>query len=289
MTASIEIPGRITIQAGRGGLRYAALRCNGAEAHVYFHGAHVLHYQPAGQAPVLWQSSKSWFEAGKPIRGGIPLCWPWFGAHPSDSTQPAHGIARLTEWLPVSSGATDSATELTLRFLGAPGIPATLELSVVLSDALTVTLTTRNTGSQPMTLSEGLHTYCAISDIRAISVTGLEGGQYVDMMQPDQPVVPQTGAVTFDKQIDRRYIRTTRVCTIIDPGLKRRIVIGKEGSQTTVVWNPWIEKAALMPDFGNEEYPEMVCVEAANCGPDTLQLEPGQTHALTTKIRAEAL
>ena len=289
MTASIEIPGRIDLQTGHGGLRYAALRCNGAEAHVYLYGAHVLHYQPANQAPVLWQSQLSLFEPGKPIRGGIPLCWPWFGPHPSDSTQPGHGIARLTEWKPGSSKATESATEITLRFPGSPVVDAALELTVILSDTLTVTMTTRNGGSAAIPLSIAMHTYFAVSDIHEVSVTGLENSRYIDMLLPGQPVLTQPGAITFTAQTERRYIGTEQTCTIVDPGLNRRIVIEKAGSRSTVVWNPWIEKAAAMPDFGNEEYLETVCVETANCGPDTLTLAPGATHAMTARIRAEAL
>ncbi len=289
MDQKILIPERVTVKTGKGGLRYFELLCNGAEAHVYLHGAHVLHYKPAGQSPVLWHSQKSYFEANKPIRGGIPVCWPWFGPHPSDTTQPVHGFVRLAEWEPVASSATAKETTLTLRYPDLEKIPAAVELTVVLADSLTVTLTTINTGAAPMPLSEAFHTYFAISDIRNVSVTGLEGDQYIDMMQPGQPVATQTGAITFDRQVERRYIHTPRICAVVDPGMKRRIVIEKQGGQSTVVWNPWIEKAAAMPDYGDDEYPEMVCVETANCGPNTLNLDPGKTHAVTARIRVAAL
>jgi D-hexose-6-phosphate mutarotase len=290
MDQKVLIPERVTVKTGKGGLRYLELRCNGAEAHVYLHGAHVLHYQPAGHAPVLWQSQKSWFEAKKPIRGGIPVCWPWFGPHPSDTNQPVHGFVRLEEWEPVASGATPKATTLTLRYPDSEKVQASAELTVVLTaDSLMLTLTTTNTGTEHMPLSKAFHTYFAISDVRNISVTGLEGDQYIDMMQPGQPVLTQTGAITFDRQVEHRYIHTPRTCDIVDPGMKRRIVIEKQGSQSTVVWNPWIEKAAAMPDYGDDEYPEMVCVETANCGPNTINLAPNQTHAITTHIRVAAM
>ncbi len=290
MVQKVLIPERVTVKTGKGGLRYLELHCNGAEAHVYLHGAHVLHYKPAGHAPVLWHSQKSYFEANKPIRGGIPVCWPWFGPHPSDTTQPVHGFVRLAEWKPVASSTTAKETLLTLLYPDPEAIHASVELKVILTaDSLTVTLTTTNTGADPLPISEAFHTYFAISDIRNVSVTGLEGDQYIDMIQLGQPVSTQTGAVTFDTQIERRYIHTPRTCAVVDPGMKRRIVIEKQDSQSTVVWNPWIEKAAAMPDYGDDEYPEMVCVETANCGPNTLNLAPGQTHAITTNIRVAAL
>ena len=289
MDQKISIPERVTAKTGKGGLRYLELLCNGAEAHVYLHGAHVLHYQPAGQAPVLWHSQKSWFEANKPIRGGIPVCWPWFGPHPSDTTQPAHGFVRLAEWEPVASSATPKATTLTLRYPGSKEVKATVELTVILADSLTVTLTTTNTGTMPIPLSEALHTYFAVSDIRTISVTDLEGQQYIDALSAGRPVRTQTGSITFAEETEQVYINTDSECTILDPGMKRRILVSKEGSRSTVVWNPWIAKAARLPDYGDDECPEMVCVETANCGPNTLNLAPGQTHAITARIRVAAL
>ncbi len=288
MDKNIAIPERLTIKTGKGGLRYLDLRCNGAETHVYLHGAHVLHYQPAGQSPVLWYSKESLFEANKPIRGGIPVCWPWFGAHATDATLPAHGYSRLSEWEPVASSASATATTVTLRFPASQGRSALAEVTVVLGPALEVTLATTNTGSSAMPLSEALHSYFAVSDIRTVSVTGLDQEQYIDTLLAGRPILSQEGPVTFEAETDRIYINTTRECVIADPGMHRRIRIGKKCSLSTVVWNPWIAKAARMPDFGDNEYPEMVCVETANCGPNALSLAPGQTHTMTTRIGVDA-
>lgn len=289
MEKRFTIPERIAFKTGNGGLRYLELCHNGAEARVYLHGAHVLHYQPAGQAPVLWQSRKSYFEPNKPIRGGVPVCWPWFGAHPCDASRPAHGIARLTEWVPVASGASADATSLTLRFPAAQGLSAIADLTVVLGEDLQITLATTNTGDADLPLSEALHSYFAVSDIRAVSVAGLDGLPYIDTVPAGRPVRTQTGPVTFTGETDRVYTNTTGECVILDPGMNRRIRVGKEGSRSTVVWNPWIGKAARMADYGDGEYPEMVCVETANCGPDILRLAPGQAHSMTARIRVEAL
>jgi len=287
MDKKIAIPGRITLKTGKGGLRYLELRGDGAEAHVYLHGAHVLHYQPAGQAPVLWHSKESMFEANKPIRGGIPVCWPWFGPHPSDTARPAHGVARLAVWEPTASSASSTATTVTLRCPAAQDISAIAELKVVLDTALEVTLATTNTGACPLPLGEALHSYFAVSDIRHASVTGLDKEQYIDTLQVGRPILTQAGPVAFPAETDRIYINSTCECVVEDPGMHRRIRISKKGSLSTVVWNPWIAKAARMSDFGDNEYPEMVCVETANCGPNTIDLAAGQTHAMTTRISVD--
>ncbi len=287
MAKDISLPKRVSRQAGHGGLDYLELRFAGAVAHVYLHGGHVLHYQPAGQAPVLWHSRQSWFEAGKPIRGGIPVCWPWFGAHPSDSTQPNHGFVRLAEWQAVAAVATAETTTIVLRFPMPAEFPATLELTVALADQLSVALTTTNGGTAPLPIAEALHSYFAVGDVRTISVAGLAGRPYIDTVPPSRPVVCQVGDIQFAEEVDRIYFDNAETCTIVDPELNRRIRVGKEGSRSTVVWNPWMAKAARMPDYGDHEYPQMVCVETANCGADAPILVPGERHCLTTHIQVE--
>ena len=277
---------RIAMKKGKGGMRYLELRRNGAMAHLYLHGAHVLHYQPAGQEPVLWHSKESWFEPGKPIRGGIPVCWPWFGAHPQDPERPPHGIARLTEWDPVSSFATPSVTAATLRF-PASGFPdASLQLTVELGDRLSVRLTTTNTSDSDLRFTEALHSYFSIRDIRTVTIDGLDGQHYIDQLVPTGALHRQAGPISFSGETDRIYTNTPHGCTVMDAAQKRRIEIHKENSRSTVVWNPWKDKAARMPDFGNDEFTGMVCVETANCGPDSVTLPPGQAHTLCLQIRA---
>jgi D-hexose-6-phosphate mutarotase len=195
----------------------------------------------------------------------------------------------MVEWEPIASGATANATTLTLRCPASREVPATAELTVVLADSLTLTLTTTNNGTVTTPISEALHTYFAVSDIRNVSVTGLDGQPYIDAVPAERVNRTQTGPITFTEEIDRIYTNTASECAILDPGMKRRILVSKEGSRSTVVWNPWIAKAARMPDYGDDEYPEMVCVETANCGPDALNLAPGQTHATTAHIRVAAL
>jgi D-hexose-6-phosphate mutarotase len=281
------IPDRIALKNGYGGLSYLELRFRGAEAHLYLYGAHVLHYQPANQAPVLWHSDKSWFEPGKPIRGGIPVCWPWFGAHPNDAQKPLHGIARLTEWEPVNSSATSEATTAILKLPASAYPDASLQLTVKLSDCLSVTLTTINNRDTDLNFTEALHSYFAIQDIHAVTVTGLEGQRYIDKLSSDKSLQTQNGPISFSVETEQVYIDTPHTCTVNDIALKRSIHIRKENSLSTIIWNPWIEKSARMPDFGDREYLEMVCVETANCGSNAVTLPPGQTHAMHLRISTQ--
>ncbi len=280
------IPDRISEKKGHGGLRYFELCFNGAEAHLYLQGAHVLHYQPVGQQPVLWQSKESWFEPGKPIRGGIPICWPWFGPHPSNPEQPSHGIARLVEWEIVDKMAKDSVTKVILKLPESSYPNVSLQLTLELSDELSVTLTTVNKGETTLNFTEALHSYFAIQDINKVTVSGLEGQKYINQLAPDS-VHSQKGPISFTEETDRIYINTKESCIINNPTNNRKIQISKENSLSTVVWNPWVDKSIRMPDFGEKEFLEMVCVETANCGPNPVHIPPGESHALKLNIRTQ--
>jgi len=281
----ILIPDRIYLKKGYGGLHYFELRSNGAKAHLYLHGGQVLHYQPAGQQPVLWQSKKSMFESGKPIRGGIPICWPWFGAHPDDPNQPSHGFVRLTEWEPISTSATEKATIVTLQFPVShcpKGI--SLHLRVELNDRLLVSLITTNNAGTDFKFSEALHSYFSIEDIHKVNISGLEGLHYINQLALADVLQKQTGPISFSSETDRIYTNTKHDCTIIDPALNRSIYISKRNSLSTVVWNPWIDKSIRMKDFEDREFLKMVCVETANCNPNPIILSPGENHILRLEI-----
>ena len=287
ISKEIHIPDRIGLKSGLGGLPYFELHWNGAEAHLYLHGAHVLHYQPAGQQPVLWQSEASWFEPGKPIRGGIPVCWPWFGTHPTEPDQPSHGFVRLTEWEPISTSATEESTIATLQF-PASGSPQgiSLQLRVELSEQLSVSLITANNSGADFKFSEALHSYFSIRDIRSVIILGLEDQRYLDSLYRGSSPQQQSGPISFSAETDRIYIDTPHTCTIVDEVFKRSIHIQKENSLSTVVWNPWIDKSIRMPDFGDREFMNMLCLETANCGPDAVTLSSGETHTMRLQIFA---
>ncbi len=295
LNARFAIADHVSFAAGPGGLPVVMVRNAHASGTISLQGAHVTAFQPHGQAPVLWVSSQAVYATGKAIRGGIPICWPWFGPHPTDPTKPDHGFVRARPWtVRGASVVEDGATEVRLG-LSVDGDTRAiwphafdLELTVIVGPALRVALLARNTGSETFVCGGALHSYLAVGDVTSIAIDGLDGCEYVDKVDGGLTKV-QEGAVTIDGETDRVYKETTTPCTIDDPALERRIVIVKEGSRSTVVWNPWRDKAQRMADFGDDEYTRMVCVEVANALDDTITLVPGDEHQLETTIGVEAI
>ncbi len=265
-----------------------ALIDNGkARAAVSLQGATLLHWQPKDcPDPVIWASAKAKLAMGKSVRGGVPICWPWFGPHAEQKDFPAHGYARTTPWTVVSSGVTSAGnTHLVLRLqeteqsLKQWPHNTPVEMDIQVGESLIMTLTTRNVSDHAVPLSEALHTYFHISDIEQIHLSGLEGCDYKDKVL-NFAQSRQVGPVRFKGETDRVYLDSTQRCVINDPGLNRRIIIDKTGSRSTVVWNPWQQKADAMGDFTIAGWRQMVCVESANALDNTLSLAPGTSHEL---------
>jgi glucose-6-phosphate 1-epimerase len=293
LNANFGITRQVVFADGPGGLPVVTVQNSAAEATITLQGAHVLSFQPQGGPPVLWMSQHARFAPNTPIRGGIPLVFPWFGPHPTDPSKPQHGFARTMLWevLGTSAGAS-GATQV--RF-GLHDTEQTrdlwphafaLEYAVTVGRALEAELIVRNTGEAAYTWSGALHSYFTVGDVRQIAVRGLDGAPYLDKVNGGQRKI-QHGDVTFDREIDRIYLDTDAACTIHDPVLRRVIHVAKQGSRSTVVWNPWIDKARAMADFGDDEYPGMVCVETANAADDAVTLAPGEEHRLKVIIAAE--
>jgi D-hexose-6-phosphate mutarotase len=280
----------IRFAATAGGLPVAEIRNSHASASVAVQGGHVITFQPHSQAPILWVSRLSAYEVGKTIRGGIPVCWPWFGAHPTDPTKPFHGFARAAMWqvMGTSVGPSD-VTQIRMSLCDSEATwqlwPYAFDLQIVVTvgSQLQIELVARNTGDRPFTCSGALHTYYQIGDARQVAIQGLEGCEYLDKVDAFQRK-RQQGPVTLAAETDRIYLDTTATCVVDDPVLGRRIQVEKQGSRTTVVWNPWAEKAQLLADFGDEEYLTMVCVETANADTDLVTVAPGGEHDLKVVI-----
>jgi D-hexose-6-phosphate mutarotase len=277
---------------GPGGLTVARISNSLAEADIALHGAHVMSFVPKGQKPVLWMSESSWFEENKPIRGGIPVCWPWFGGHPTDGGMPSHGFARISEWQVEDTGTLEGGVTYIVLKLTENEIADCFKdfafearIRVEVGNELSVALIVDNTGSEKMCFSAALHSYFNVSDITNISIHGLDGREYIDTLDDTRHV--QSGDRTFDAETDLVYLDTDDKCVIDDTGLDRRIFIDKEGSRSAVVWNPWIAKAQRMPDFGDDEYQTMVCVETTNAYNDARSLAPGEQHILRAIIGLE--
>ena len=257
-----------------------------AKCAIYLHGAHVASFIPEGEQDILWMSRESYFDTDRPIRGGIPVCWPWFGAHPTDRYKPSHGFARLAEWSVAKTEMLDDGrTQITLEL---SSDKQTLQIwpydfkiwnIITVGKQLEVELVTVNLDHSPIEISSALHSYFNISNIADIAVSGLANGHYIDTIDEHKEKI-QDGKITFDSELDRVYINTEDPCIISDSGLSREICIEKNGSRSTVVWNPWIDKARDMPDFGNDEYKTMACVETTNALNDKITIYPDGKHSL---------
>lgn len=258
-----------------------------AHGKVYLNGAHVAEWTPAGAEPVLWMSQQSDFEAGKPLRGGIPLCFPWFGPGRPGNLAPGHGFARLAQWT-LAKAEVDDAGVATLGFhltaddcsatSGAENWTAdfTADLTVAFGPELDVTLEV-TAGDTPIDFEEALHSYLAVGDIKQVRVVGLDGASYLDKVAGGERV--QEGDVVFAGETDRVYESSGDV-RVEDPAGGRTILVSKANSKNTVVWNPWIAKAAAMPDYGDDEWPGMVCVEAANALDNAIELGAGESFSM---------
>jgi len=262
-------------------------------AEILLHGAHVTSYTPAGEVPVLWMSEKSLFAPGEAVRGGIPVCWPWFGPDPAGKFG-GHGFARVSEWRVVETtqspaGKSSVTLELTEQDVDkkfAPQ-PFKLQYTVTLGTALMAALKIFNTSDEVLNYSGALHSYFNVADASALQIEGLNDCAYADKVLNVDAV--QNGNVVIDREIDRVYRNTSGIVRIIDPVFKRVIKVAKSGSTSTVVWNPWVEKSKRMADFGDEEYHTMVCVEAANAAAanDERSLVPGGMAELRQVISIE--
>jgi D-hexose-6-phosphate mutarotase len=294
LNARYGTPGQLTVKAGPGDLAMVEVANAQASATLALQGAQVLQWAPLGQQPVIWLSGAARYAIGKSIRGGIPLCWPWFGPHPSEADFPAHGFARTSLWEIVDTQVlADGATRIGLRLKHTDASralwphAAELECQISVAATLEIDLLTRNTGSASITIGQALHTYFAVSDVRRTRIEGLEGCHYLDKVDGGRRK-EQMGPVSFVAETDRTYLDTAADCLIDDPGLARRIRIHKRGSRSTVVWNPWIEKATRLGDLGADGWLHMVCVESANAADDVVTVPPGAEHRLEVRYTLES-
>lgn len=266
-----------------------------AQARIALQGAHLMSYQAVNQLPLIWLSPAAKLAPGKSIRGGIPLCWPWFGPHERDAKLPGHGFARTVPWaLEAARLLPDGRLRLEFALIESETTRAqwphacTARHVITIGQELEVALETTNTGAAPFTLGQALHTYFVVGDVRQVSVLGLEGCTYLDKVAGGARA-QQVGPLSFSGETDRVYFGTSGYCVIRDPVLAREIIITATGSRSTVVWTPWAEKAAKMGDFGSADgWLDMLCVENANALDDVIVLAPGQSHCLAAQYRAVA-
>jgi len=295
LSSQFSVPERISFTRGEGGLTRVLLQTPRSEGQVYLHGAHVAHFARTGEKPVLFMSKQSLFQAGKAIRGGVPICFPWFGPRAGHPDSPMHGFARTSEWEVESASTSGDTTTLVLALKSSD---ATRKLwphdflaryTITLADTLSLALEVVNTGQGELSFEEALHTYFTISNIKDVTIEGLAGVDYIDKTDGMAVKTQGTKPMKIAEETDRIYLPTTAACTLRDPGMRRRIVNAKENSHTTVVWNPWIAKAKAMADFGDDEWPNMACIETCNVNKHAVSLAPGASHTMTATISTQAL
>ena len=289
------IRGQLSFSAGPGNLPVVAVGNSEASATIALQGAHVMTWMPRGDRPVLWLSRFAKFAPGKSIRGGVPICWPWFGPHATEPTFPAHGFARTVMWKVIETQVLrDGRIRLVFELIQDEKTRAFWPHSteahyiVTVGSTLELELITRNTGKAAVVIGGALHTYFEVDDIRDCSLHGLGDCSYIDKVDGDKKK-EQNGPVIIDAEVDRIYLDSTADILIDDPGLQRRIRVSKRGSRSSVVWNPWIEKAAKMGDFGPNGFLNMVCVESSNAADDVVHVPAGGEHRLWVRYSLEPL
>ncbi len=296
------IDGVAAIAPGEGGLPRIRITTPEAEADIYLHGAQVTSWKPrstpgahpSGFEEVLFLSQHSRWEPGRAIRGGIPVCFPWFRGKADDLKAPAHGFARTRAWNLLGIEQNTEAVVVALQLESDEHtrrwwpyeFRATLGITV--GARLGLALTVENTGSEPLRFEEALHTYFRVSDVSKVWVEGLDGTAYLDNNAGNSEK-RQAGSVAISGPTDNAYLAITMPLTLHDPLAGRRLQTFKSGSRTTVVWNPWQEAAAALADLGDEEWRTMCCVEAANILSDAVTLAPGAAHTMSATLSVAPL
>ncbi|MGH8019981.1 MAG: D-hexose-6-phosphate mutarotase [Opitutaceae bacterium] len=280
----------------RGALECVRLDGSAATIEAAVQGAHLVSWRPAGERPVLFLSERSAFTPGKAIRGGVPLIFPWFGARAGNPAVPAHGFARVAPWRIRDAAITeDGGARLQFELTSEDAVQVgwthrfLVHFDVLAGSGLTMRLTVQNNGETPLPFEAAFHTYFAVSDVRDVHILGLENTEYLDKTEDYARKTQDAAPIRFTRETDRMYLNTPAACAIVDPAWKRKIVISKQGSLATVVWNPWKERAEALSDLGEDQWLKMVCVESVIAAENSVVLAPGQLHELVAGIRLEGV
>ena len=267
-------------------------------------GAQILSYQEDDQPPLIWLSEQATYKRGQGVRGGVPVCWPWFGGlqrnpqtvqamHLQPADAPAHGLVRNLDWQLQGIDSRDDGVQLEFVYNSATQPladwphAAELRLSIRLDERLHIQLNSRNLGDTPLAISQALHSYFAVSDIRNVAVEGLHGCRYIETLE-DWQQRQQDGLLTFSGETDRIYLDTPAQLSIFDRAWQRRIQLHSSGSNSAVLWNPWTDKAQRLSQFAADAWPGMLCIEHANVLDDIRVLAAGEQHQLDLSLWAES-
>lgn len=289
-----EIPRVAQVVEGNGGL--AKVRITSAEAtgEIYLHGAHVTSWKPAGGEEVLFLSSQSRWEDGRAIRGGVPICFPWFGDKANDLKAPAHGFVRTMAWQLESIAQVGSAVTVSMFTESNEGTkkwwPAEFRLvhHATFGSEMSLELVVTNTGRTSLRFEEALHAYHRVGSIEKARVRGLDTVDYLDKTDSNRRK-HQDGEIAVVSETDRVYLNTSDPIELEDPVLHRSTRVTKENSHTTVVWNPWVQKAHSLSDLADDEWRQMICIETSNVADFAVDLAPGEQHKMKALVRVTEL
>ncbi len=287
---------QIKFKSGAGSLTIVNINNRHAKASLVLQGGHLLSWQPNEEENVIWLSEDAIFSKEHSIRGGIPICWPWFGAHPVNHSFPSHGYARTSDWDVVETKTLSDGSSLIVLQLLQDAVSeeyrardVELDLRVTVGKRLEMSLITRNAGNKAVTIGQAMHTYFYVSDIQNVILSGLENQVYIDALDRWQRK-NETNPIMIKAEVDRIYQDTPEIPVyIIDQAFKRQIKIRKQGSHSTVVWNPWIDKSERLGDMGKNGYKNMICVETGNVADDVVMIEPETEHSLSVCYEIESL
>ncbi|MBE0377241.1 D-hexose-6-phosphate mutarotase [Pseudoalteromonas prydzensis] len=275
----------VSIEQTDTGLEYINVASEFCSAKIFLQGAQLTEFTPIGKKPLIWVSSEEDYQEGKSVRGGIPICWPWFGVN-ANPDWPIHGVARTSLWRADEVSEQDDQVKVSLT-LPMAQVDETywphkskLKVEFVLTTKLEVRLTTTNLSNQTITFTQALHTYFPTPAITETQVDGLQGSQYIEF---GEGPFDQNELVGFARETDMVYTQAADTQRIITPdGI---IEVGRENSSSCVLWNPWIDKSKRLSNFADDEYHTMLCLEAANVMDDSAVVAAGESHTLTTTIR----
>jgi glucose-6-phosphate 1-epimerase len=299
LNTQFAIANQLSFGQGNGDWPFIQIHNAHARATISLYGGQVLGFHPHHTTDdLMFLSERAFYEQGKAIKGGAPICWPWFGADTSGMNRGAHGFARNQLWRVVSTRelADDGATEVVLALNPSPKSlelwAHTFELTstITVGKTLKIALVTCNTSDTPMHLTQAIHTYFKVGDIGQTQVLGLENTQYIDnAVGGNREIKPQMGAIDFTQEVDRIYTHTPPIMQIVDAAWQRNIQIQATGSHSTVVWNPWVEIAKKSADLNDGDYQKFVCVETANAADDCVQIAPNASHTLSAEYSITSL
>lgn len=289
LNADYGIADKVKFVEGQGNFPLIKISNEYAEATISVYAGQVLSFKPIGQTEMMFVSSQAYYQTGKAIKGGTPICWPWFGPDPEGKGRASHGFVRDRLWQVRDVVSTqDGATQVTMGLVDNSETRAIWNYSfdfsvmITIGKVLKITLVTRNTGSESFSITQALHTYFKIGDINQVTVLGLENKAYIDKVDRGQQKT-QSGAITFSGECDRIYLDVPAQLAIDDRALNRQITVTATNSKTAIVWNPGADISAKMVDLGDRDYENFVCVETANAADEVITVLAGAQYQIAAQ------